>query len=161
MAKIINSEVESQVLSSTYYLWRVILIGIFLGLLYWLFTVFIEKYIIGAFLCNSSFSNLICLDLVLISGNIASIIIAVISTLVMLKLGLSRPLVVAVAVMIALWGLSSWTIGLSTGEIILGDVVTYFLAYLLFSWIARYMKTVTVLITIFIVIIMVRIAVNL
>lgn len=161
MAKIIKSEVESRVLSSSYNLWQVILVGASSGLLYWFFTVFIGKNIIGPFFCNNTSSNFTCMNSVSVSGNIASIIIAIASILIMLRFRLSRPLVVAVAVAAALWGLSSWTIGLSVSEIILWDVITYVLAYFLFSWIARYMKTILVLAITFVVILMVRIAVNL
>lgn len=161
MAKIIKREVESQVLSSSYNLWQVILIGISSGLLYWVFATFIGRYIINSFFCNNISNNLTCLDAVSIAGNIASIIIAIMSIFVMLRLRLSRPLVVAVAVVVALWGLSSWTIGLSIGEIIFWNVVTYILAYLLFSWVARYMKVATVLVVMSAVILMVRIVANL
>lgn len=161
MAKVIKREVESQVLSSSYNLWQVILIGISSGLLYWGFTAFIGKYIINSFFCNNISNNLTCLDAVSIAGNIASIIIAITSIFVMLRFRLSRPLVVAVAVVAALWGLSSWTIGLLIGEIIFWNVVTYILAYLLFSWVARYMKAATVLVVMSAVILMVRIVVNL
>lgn len=161
MAKVIKREVESQVLSSSYNLWQVILIGVFSGVLYWGFTTIIGRYIINLFFCNNISNNLTCLGSVSIAGNIASIIIAITSIFVMLRLRLSRPLVVAVAVVAALWGLSSWTNGLSIVEIIFWNVVTYILAYLLFSWVARCMKVVTVLVVMSAVILMVRIVANL
>lgn len=161
MAKIIKSEVESRVLSMSYSLWQVILIGVSSGLLYWFFTVSIGKYIIDPFFCNNTLSNFTCMNSVSISGNIASIIIAIASILIMLKVRLSRPLVVAVAVVAALWGLSGWTIGLSVGEIVFWDIIIYVLAYLLFSWIACYMKIMIVLAIMSVVVLMVRIVTNL
>lgn len=161
MTKVINSVVESQPLDSSYSFWRNILIGILSGTLYWIFAIAISHYIINRIFCNNSFGILTCLNSISIAGNIATILTIMTSIFMMVRMRMARPLVVAVAAGAALWGLSGWTIGLSTVEIIFWNIVTYTLAYLLFSWVSRYKKTTPVLIITFVVIVMVRIAANL
>jgi len=161
MAKIIKSEVESQPLDSSYGLGRNISIGIFLGFFYWVLTIVIARYVIKPIFCSSESGVLTCLDSISIAGNIATILVMVIGIVMMVKMRMPRPLIIAVAAGAALWGLSSWTIGLSAVEIIFWNIVTYTLAYLLFSWISQYKKITPVIIITFIVILMVRITANL
>lgn len=161
MAKVIDSSVDSQVLRSTYSLWKFVLIGVLSGILFWILTSLIERYVINPIFCRSSSNQLLCLNTVSVSGNIATVLVMVIGIVAIVRLRLLQPLIVAVAAGAALWGLAGWTSGLSWGEIVVWDILIYTLAYLSFSWIARYIKIVPVSIIMLLIIISVHIAANL
>jgi len=143
MARVIKWDTESQTTSTSYSFWRVALFGALLGAIYWALTVLIGRFI-------SSIS---------ISGNIASILVATLGIILMLRFRMAQPLIVAVAAGVSLWGLSQWTDGLGWIEIIVWSSLLYGLAYTLFSWIARYARVVPVLIAIILIIIILRIAI--
>jgi len=88
------------------------------------------------------------------------IIVAVAGTLVMVAFRIVQPLIMAVTTAATIWGLAQWTAGLSTVEVIVWSVLTYTLAYILYSWIARYNRTGLALVITFIVIVVVRIVAN-
>lgn len=161
MAKVIKTDTGSQLISNSYSLWKMALIGAVSGLLFWLLTMLIQKYIINPMYCSSAASSLTCLNSLSISGNIAMIAIAVIGIVAMVMLRMVQPLIIAVAATATLWGLAQWTDGLSIVEIIIWSILVYTLAHILFSWIARYDRLLPVLIVISVVILAARIAVNL
>jgi hypothetical protein len=142
MAKIINNDIEQHAISAPYLLWQIALVGVALGVIHWCLTALIGRYI----------------DSTSISGDIATILVATLGVLVMIRLHMAQPLIVAVASGLALWGLARWTSGLSWGEIVAWNALLYGLSYTLFSWIARYTLVVPVLSSMALVIVLVRIA---
>jgi hypothetical protein len=145
VAKVIDSVIDSQPVSKFNPVWHIILIGAFLGVLYCGLTSYLSKFI----------------GLTSVAGDISTIIIATIGIILMLNLGMARPLLVAVASAISLWGLSKLTDGLGWLELLIWSALIYGLAYLLFSWLTRYKKIIPVLITAIIVVIIVRITITL
>jgi hypothetical protein len=145
MAKIIKWDTEPQTISASYSLWRTALVGVVLGVVYWGLTAFIGRFV----------------DSTNISGDIATILIATIGIIVMLRLRIAQPLIIAVATGAALWGLARWTSGLAWGEVAAWSALLYGLAYILFSWIARYARIVPVLIIIVLIVIVLRITIAL
>jgi len=145
MAKIIDSEVISQPISKSNSVWHILLIGAILGVLYCGLTVYLSRFI----------------GLVSAAGDIATILVATVGIIVMLNLGMARPLLVAVASAVSLWGLSKLTDGLGWFEVLVWSVLIYCLAYLLFSWLTRYKKIAPVLIVTVIIIIIVRLTITL
>ena len=143
MAKVIKSDIESQTFSSSYTLWKIFLVGILLGIAYWVLTKLVDYYV------NST--N--------ISGDIMTIIVAVIGIAVMVRLRMAQPLIVACATAASLWGIFSWISGLGWIESIVWVILMYGISYVLFSWIARYTRVLPVLVIMIIIIITVRIAV--
>jgi hypothetical protein len=159
MAKLIQSDDEPQLISNTYSLVKIIVIGIGLGLLYYFLTVIIQKYIIIPVFCDSATSALSCHNSLGISGNISMVIVAVVGIMAMVMSRMTQPLIVAVATAATLWGLALWTDGLSMLEVIGWSVLSYALSYVLYSWITRYNRTVPVLILILAVIVTARIVI--
>jgi len=74
---------------------------------------------------------------------------------------MAQPLIIAVASGAALWGLSRWTGGLGWGEVMLWDIALYTLAYITFSWVARYLKVIPVIVTTILIIVIVQIIASL
>ena len=161
MAKIIKSDEQSQMISSYYSVWKVVLIGILLGFAFWGLTTLINKFILVPALCRSSSESTGCINSILISGNITTILVAVIGTIIMVLSRMAQPLIIAVTTAAALWGLAAWTSGLPAVEVIIWSLITYTLAYILFSWITRYDRILPVLIFILVIVTAVRIVANL
>ena len=145
MAEVIIEDAEPQMFSAAYSIWKIALVGALIGFLYWCLTAFIG----------------IIIDSASVSGDIATILVATLGVIVMLRLSMFQPLVIALASGLALWGLANLTSGLAWFEIIAWNILLYTLAYTLFSWIARYNRVIPVLAIITIIIIAVRVVVSL
>ncbi len=145
MAKLITTDTETQSISASYSWWRVTLIGALLGVIYWGLAELLSNYA----------------DSVATAGYIATILVATFGIIVMIRARMAQPLIIAIATGFSLWGLSQLTRGLSWGEAIAWSIALYGLAYVLFSWIARYTRPFPVFTAMIIVIIAVRIASNL
>jgi Na+-driven multidrug efflux pump len=141
VAKIIDSDIDSQSVSKSDPIWQIVLVGIILGVLYWWLTAFLLNFV----------------NLIGVAGDIATILVATIGIVIMLNLRMTRPLLVALASAISLWGLAKLTDGLNWFEIIIWSVLVYSLSYLLFSWLNRYKRVVPILITAIIIVVIVRI----
>jgi hypothetical protein len=160
MARVIGSDVDSRVITPIRLIWMTLLIGVLSGLFFWLLTRSLNQYLISPIFCHKSFISTSCLNSLNISGNVATIIVAVAEVIVMVKFRIAQPLIVAIATGAALWGLAQWTDGLSIIEMILWSMAIYALAYMLFSWIVRYIRTIPVLVFIVIIVVAVRVAAN-
>jgi hypothetical protein len=161
MAKIVETNIESRAIGTSYSLWQIALVGVALGLLFWCLTSLIERYIINPMFCRSITNALACLDSTIISGNIATILVAAVGTTLILRLYLARPLIIAVAAGASLWGLAQWTNGLSWMEAIAWSMLLYGLAYTLFSWVARWLQVIPVIVTMILIILAVRFSITL
>lgn len=159
MAKVIQEDTQSQQVATTYPVWKIALTGAGLGAIYWILTVLIGKYVIDPIFCRSVTDAAACTNSVGIAGDVATVLIAALGVMIMLRLRVVQPLIIAVASAAALWGLSRWTEGLVWAEIVAWSVLLYALAYALFSWISRYSRIIPVLIAVIVAIIIVRIAV--
>jgi len=161
MAKVIERDVQSQEISGSYPIWKSIIIGVASGLLFWLLVFLLENFVITPLFCNSIGGATACANKLMISGNIATILVALAGVVAMVRLHMIQPLIVAVTTAAALWGLAQWTGGLPIWEIIIWSVLMYLLAYLLFSWVVRYDRIWPVVVIILIIVMAIRIAVNL
>jgi len=157
MAKLIQSDDEPQLISNTYPFWKVLIIGIGLGLLYYLLTIIIQKYIITPIFCDSTSGVSACQNSLGVSGDISMIITAMVGIAIMVVSHMFQPLIIALATAATLWGMALWTDGLSILEIAGWSVLGFVLSYILYSWITRYSRTVPVLIIILSIIITARI----
>lgn len=145
MAEIIVDNNESNLFFAPYSIWRIGLVGLSMGFLFWGLT-----SIIGL-ITNS-------VDL---AGGITTVIVATFSILLMVRLKMAQPLIIAAGSALALWGLAGWTNGLAVYEIILWSIVLYGIAYVLFSWITKINQVVPVLLLIALAIIFVRMVISL
>lgn len=143
MAEIIDSNVESLLVNRPSSVWKIALIGLTLGILYWCLTALIMNFIKS-------------ID---IAGNIVTILVGLIGIVVMLKMFIARPLLVALASAVALWGLASMTDGLVWYEIIVWSALLYGLSYTVFSWIASYKKTVPAVVAVIVVVAIIRLVI--
>jgi len=145
MAEVINNDDELNPTFAPYSIWRVSLIGAVSGFLYWGLTSIIN-------LATNSIN---------IAGDIATVVIATFAILLMVRMRMAQPLIIAVATGLALWGLAGLTSGLAIYEIIIWSILLYGLAYALFSWITKINQVVPVLLLIALSIVIVRIVLSL
>jgi len=124
MAKVVSSKVVSRKVKILKPAWKIVLLGMASGLLYWTLT---SLFVRG----NYSLT---------IAGNISTILVAALGITAMLFMKIEQPIIIATATGVSLWGLSEMTDKLSTFEILLWTVGLYVLAYLLYYWITRYYK---------------------
>lgn len=124
MAKVVSSKVASRKVKILKPAWKIVLLGMASGLLYWTLT---SLFVRG----NYSLT---------IAGNISTILVAALGITAMLFMKIEQPIIIATATGVSLWGLSEMTDKLSTFEILLWTVGLYVLAYLLYYWITRYYK---------------------
>lgn len=161
MVKVIETEIQSQEISSFYPFWQVVIIGVASGLLFYVLTFLIDKFVISPALCRSVADTIACSNTLSVSGNIAAIVVAIAGTFTMVRLQMIQPLIVAVTTAASLWGLVQWTNGLPVWEAVLWSVLTYFFAYLLFAWVVRYDRVWPVIAIIVVIVMAARIAANL
>ena len=69
-----------------------------------------------------------------------------------------QTLIINLAAAATLWGLAEWTNGLGWLEVVIWSVMLYGLAYVVFSWVARFTKATPVVISVIIIIIAARTA---
>lgn len=143
MASIVYDDDKPAGLGGRYSIARIALIGAVLGALYVGLTALLNNWT----------------DSISMAGNIATVLVALIGIVVMVRLRMVQPLLVAVASAASLWGLSGLTDGLVWFETMAWAVALYCLAYALFSWISRYDRVVPVLSIIAMIIITIRIVI--
>lgn len=126
MAKIISNSIDFNQPSNTpYSVLRIAVLGAIMGVTYLLFYLILRSFL--------------TVDL---AGNIALILIAIIGTTIMIWQKMVQPLIVAISVSAALWGLAGWFDGLGWFEIISWNIILFAIAYVLFTGAIRYLRLV-------------------
>lgn len=145
MAEVIDSRIESRKVHPAYSVWLSLFVGLFVGLIYWLLSLAIERY------THST----------VVSSGVAGILAATLGTLMMVGLRMSRPLIVTIAVALSTWNITTFVGGLNWIESVLWISSIYSLAYLVYSWIARYLRIIPVMVFTVTTIVLIRISLNL
>lgn len=161
MVQVIQEETYPQSISMSFSWRQIALTGVGIGALFFILTFLVGHFIIEPLYCGTSLNVASCSTSVGISGNIATILAGTVGLGIMVSLRVIRPIIVAIATAILLWGLSTWTVGLGWGEAVGWSALLYGLSYLLFAWICRYSQTVPVIIVVILVSVVARIVVTL
>lgn len=157
MAKLIKDDTRVENVYTAYSWWKVALLGVGGGVAYFVLTLLLGQFIIDPLFCRSVDNSAACLNSTDVSGNIANILVATALLVAFIRMRVVRPIVIAIAAVIALWGLASWTNGLVWAEALLWTVAIFGLIYTLFSWICRYSRTVPVLAIVILVVVALRV----
>lgn len=134
---------------------QVLLLGVILGAVSWLLTLLIDRFILHAIFCTAQSTT--CSSTPAIAGNIALVLTSIGGLLGLVRLGVYRPLLVAIASAIVLWGLAGWVSGLLWYEALAWTVLLYVIAYVAFAWLVRPRLFLTAIILVLIVVILARI----
>ena len=130
---------DQQAVAESWAMWvRTVILGAVIGVVFWLLTVLIGRYVVEPLACGPVLNAALCADPKPLAGNIATILVAVLGVVVMVRIGAARPIIVAIAAAALLWDLGAWTNGLFWLEAITWSIILYALAYALFAWITRH-----------------------
>ncbi|MNT18605.1 hypothetical protein D3C72_1538190 [compost metagenome] len=117
---------------------QIAILGAALGLIAWLVSALVSNYVIDPLFCKAEGGNFsVCSQGGLLASNIASLIVGGLEVVGLLRLGVFRPLLISLAVIISLWGIGPWMGALPWYQSLLWTILLYAVAYLAFSWLAR------------------------
>jgi hypothetical protein len=156
MAKLIVDDSMARPVRVSYIWWHIGIIGIGAGIAYYVLTLAIGHFVVDPLFCRSAVNLHACSNSVALAGNISAILVATTALGVLVRLRVYRPIVIVAASAITLWGLAGWTNGLSWIEVLGWSALCYGLSYVLFSWLSRYTRTVPVLISVLVIVIIAR-----
>lgn len=140
---------------------RVALLGIGLGIVTWTVSTLLGRFVVGPLMCVGEAPGVVCGGAETLAGNIALVLAAIAGVLGLVRLGIYRPMLVAIAVAVCLWNLSSLLSGLVWYEAIAWTSLLYMVGYVAFSWLVRPRNFVLVLIALLVVIFASRIVATL
>ncbi len=135
---------------------RVALLGFVVGIVAWLIMLFARDVALSAIPCGEATKETCATMTADTAGVIAVLVAGVVGLLGLVKLGVYRPIIVVVAVIVCLWSLSSWTRDLPWFESITWYAILYALLYSLFSWLVRPRSVIVVLLVVVPVVAMIR-----
>ena len=137
MAQVIIT--DQQVISTSWREWgRTIVFGATTGLIFWLLTVLLQRYVVDPLVCRQVVNATLCANSTPLTGNIAAILTAAVAVVFLVRAHIARPIIVAVATAALLWDLATWTNGIFWVQAVIWSIVLYTLCYALFAWITRY-----------------------
>lgn len=133
---------------------QIAFLGAVVGIIFWLLTLLLQQILTPIF-CDASVDGS-CGAATSVSDIIATIFAGVAGLLGLVRVGVYRPLLIAVAVALALWGFGGWINGLPWFTAVAWSVVLYALTYMLFAWIVRIRAFLPAIVTITVVIVLAR-----
>lgn len=136
---------------------RIVFTGAGLGLLWWIITVILKNYIVEPLACRDLSNAAACVDGSGMAGAIATVIVALIGAMVLVRTLQPRPIIIAVSVAAVLWSLGYYITGLAWYEGLLWAVILYALTYVLFGLVARIVWLPAAIITAIVLILAIRI----
>lgn len=136
MAKVIQNE-QNIVVEPWWVKIRIVYIGLGMGLVWWVLTAILRQYVVEPLACRDLATATACVNSIGVSGSIATVLVAVLGTLLLIRYLQPRPIIISVATAILLWDLGLLVNGLAWWVIILWALFFYAASYSLFSMIAR------------------------
>lgn len=134
---------------------QIALLGVGAGAVMWVLTAIIRNVIFVPLFCGDP-SNGLCINAADNAGNIATVLTALIALLGLVRLGVYRPLLIAIAAAVSLWGLGSMVSGLLWFEALAWSVLLYAISYVLFSWLVRLRPFVPALLITIVAVVLIR-----
>ncbi len=137
---------------------KIVLIGVGVGIIFWLLTIMLTRYVIEPLACKDITDAARCVNASSLAGNISTILTALIAIGVLVRMRVIQPVILAVGTAALLWDLSAWTSGLYWLEAFGWTILLYGLCFGLFAWIARYSRLLLAVIISILIILIIRIA---
>lgn len=144
------------------FMWvKVLIAGLTAGLVYWLLSLLLQRFVVEPIVCHQVVNASLCLDAADVAGKIAAPLVAV--GLIILFARFRHPLagLTVVATTIVLWGLSGWLEGLVWIEALSWSVLLYAVTISLFGLVSRQPPLAYALIITTVVVVALRIAIML
>ncbi len=121
--------------------------GLLLGAFAYGLTVLLDKAVLTPIFCKSEDLFSVCSNTERIAANIATVLAAVAGMFALLQMGVYRPLLIAAAAAVVLWGSTAW-LQASWLEELLWSVGLYGIVYFALVWLSRIRNFVIALIAI-------------
>lgn len=141
MAKLVQSQ-QQVIVEPWWEKVKIIPIGLSLGLIWWVVTSLLKHYVIEPIACRELASASACVSSFGVAGDIATVLVGILGVFVLIRTLQPRPIIIALATAIVLWGLGAFMTGLSWWETLLWALFFYTASYVLFWLIARLNSTV-------------------
>ena len=116
---------------------RLFIIGFATGVVGWLFYMAISQFFIEPVFCRSAETFGVCRNGGTIAWVSAHIVVLAAATAALARLGVYRPLLIVLGVLVSLWAAHSWLGGLEWYVSLLWQGFLFGIAVALFGWIAR------------------------
>lgn len=156
MAKVIANDADTRYVGGPYPWVYVVVLGAVIGALVWGSSLLLERYVIDPLACGAS-TIVACGRSYEIAVGIATVFGLIIGVWGLLRIGIYRPLIAALASLGVLWSLPLWVVGLAWYEALLFCMGSYAISYALFGWIMRYSRLIPVLIATVLIVVTIRI----
>jgi hypothetical protein len=115
----------------------IIFLGAIIGALVMGLQVLLKDFFVEPVLCQSIDAFSMCANGGSIAMNAATVIIAVIGTIGLVRMSVYRPLLITMAAAASLWGANSWLGGMTWYEMLAWLIVLYAVAYGVYAWVLR------------------------
>jgi len=155
MAKVVQTE-QQVVVEPWWVKIKIVYIGLFLGLVWWVLTSILKHYAVEPMACRDLATAAACVDSFGVAGSIATILVAILGAVILVRTLQPRPIVIALATAIVLWDLGYFLTGLSWWESMLWALFFYVLGYSLFSLVARIRNLIVSLVAAAVVVVAIR-----
>lgn len=140
---------------------RIALLGIALGIVAWGLGSLLGRFVVAPLMCVGEAAGVVCASAEMTAGNISLVLVAIAGVLGLVRLGVYRPMLVAIAVGVCLWNLSALLAGLAWYEALAWTALIYMIGYAAFSWLVRPRHFVIVLVVLIVVVFATRIVATL
>lgn len=114
-----------------------LVIGALVGIAGWTIDLFLQRYFIEPVFCASADSAGVCENGNTIAWVLSHVLVIGASVVAMVGAMIYRPLLVALAAFVTVWGIGGWLDGLEWWNAILWQALIFALAYGVYAWIAR------------------------
>lgn len=137
-----------------------LLIGAVAGMAAWGLMVLLDKFVLTPVFCANDANISVCAASTQIAANLATVIVGVAAIPVLLRAGVSRVVLVAIASIVALWSAVAWVqapwyLGLLVAALI------YALVYGVLAWICRVRNIAVVAVLVIVFVVLARLIVTL
>lgn len=134
---------------------QIVLLGIGLGVGAWLLSELIRRVILVPLFCGDP-SSIVCANAPDFGANTAAIIVVIAGLMGLVRLSVYRPLLIALAVLVSLWGLGAWTSPLAWYESLAWFVILYALCYIAFAWLVRPQSFMPTIVAVVVAVVLIR-----
>lgn len=136
---------------------NVLFVGLGVGIVMWLLQLVLSKYVYGPIMCHDSLQAS-CSSVENYANTTAAFLATAGGLVALVRLRVYRPLLVAIAALIAIWGVSRITEGMTWPAALATYAVLNAAIYGLFTWLARIRSFLLSVILIVIALVLIRIA---
>lgn len=111
--------------------------GLAVGIVGWLLSIGLQRFFIEPVFCRNADAFATCAQGGTVAWIVALVIASAVGLVVLVRTSVFRPLLVVLAAIITLWGVSTWLGPLVWWQALLWHGLLFALAYALYGWLAR------------------------